>query len=100
MAEDLYFVGIKEAVLLGNRLFRTDIELPANTPIGLYEINVYLFRQGQIVDAQTSSLVVSRAGVSANVYEFAMEQALWYGLAALIFALFAGWLAAAAFREN
>ena len=78
---------------LGSRLFRTRIELPANVPTGSYTVEVFLVSDGQVVAAQTTPLFVSRAGVSAEVYEFAHREAALYGLAAILIALLTGWAA-------
>ena len=44
---------------LGQRLFRADIVFPANVPTGLYTVNVYLVKGGQVVSAATTPLSVT-----------------------------------------
>jgi uncharacterized protein (TIGR02186 family) len=83
---------------LGQRLFRADIAFPADVPIGRYTINVYLVRGGQVVSATSTPLQVSRIGLSAEIYDFAQERALSYGLVAVAFAGFAGWAASRLFQ--
>lgn len=85
---------------LSNQLFRTDIHFPANTPTGTYTINVYLIRDGRIASVKTTPLVVSKTGISAEVYEFAHRYSALYGIIAVIIAVVAGWIASVAFRKR
>ncbi|MBC06902.1 TIGR02186 family protein [Thalassospira sp.] len=85
---------------LSNQLFRTDIHFPANTPTGTYTINVYLIRDGGVASVKTTPLVVSKTGVSAEVYEFAHRYSALYGIIAVIIAVVAGWIASVAFRKR
>jgi uncharacterized protein (TIGR02186 family) len=95
----LYTTEVGRVTFLGNRLFRTSIELPTNIPTGTYTVNAYLVRNEQVVSAQATPLSISKIGVGADVYEFAHNQAAWYGLLAIAIAVAAGWLAAVAFRK-
>ncbi|MFP6749357.1 MAG: TIGR02186 family protein [Alphaproteobacteria bacterium] len=85
--------------LLGNRLFRSDIFFPSNVPTGTYNVTVYLLRGGKVISAQTTPLVVSKIGIGAQVFAFAHRYSALYGVAALVTALFAGWLAGAVFKR-
>jgi uncharacterized protein (TIGR02186 family) len=85
---------------LGQRLFRADIVFPANVPTGLYTVNVYLVRGGQVVSATTTPLSVSKIGLSAEIYDFAQNRGLSYGLIAVAFAGFAGWAASRLFQRG
>lgn len=84
---------------LGQRLFRADIVFPANVPTGLYTVNVYLVRGGQVVSATTTPLAVSKIGLSAEIYDFAQNRGLSYGLIAVAFAGLAGWAASRVFQR-
>ena len=83
-----------KVTFLGSRLFGTRIELPANVPTGSYTVEVFLVSDGQVVAAQSTPMFVSRAGVSAEVYEFAHRQSALYSLVAVLVALLTGWAAA------
>lgn len=85
---------------LSNQLFRTDIHFPANTPTGTYMINVYLIRDGRIASVKTTPLVVSKTGVSAEVYDFAHRYSALYGIIAVIIAVISGWVASVVFRKG
>nr|WP_051341427.1 TIGR02186 family protein [Azospirillum halopraeferens] len=97
--EGLYGVAMGQVNFLGERLFRTNIYFPANVPTGLYNVEVFLIRDGEVVNAQTTPLVVSKVGFSAEVYDFARGQPVLYGVVAVIGAVAAGWLAGAFFRK-
>ncbi len=86
------------SVMLG-RLFRTEIEFPANLPTGRYTAVVYLIRDGSLVQAQTTPLVVEKVGFDAFVFDAAQHQSWLYGVAAIFIAIGSGWLAASIFRN-
>jgi len=85
---------------LGQRLFRADIVFPANVPTGLYLVNVYLVKGGQVVSATTTPLSVSKIGLSAEIYDFAQNSAITYGFIAVAFAGVAGWAASRVFQRG
>lgn len=89
-----------QVAVMGGRLFRTEMDFPANVPTGTYQVEVYLFRNGEVVSAQTTPLVVGKIGVGAEVFDFANRQAALYGILAVLLAVAAGWLAAVAFRRS
>lgn len=96
----LYPTGVAEAAVMGNRLFRATVSFPANVPTGLYNVDTYLLRDGQVVDAQNNTLVVSKVGFSAQLFRFANRDSVLYALLAVIGALASGWIAALLFRSN
>ncbi len=98
-AEGLYARATAKVSFLGARLFRVDVHFPSNVPVGAYQVDVFLFRHGAAVGAQTTPLVVGKAGVDADIFEFAHRDAAAYGVIAVLLALFAGWLAGAIFRR-
>lgn len=97
--DGLYGVGFGQVAFLGERLFRTNVYFPANVPTGVYSVSVFLIRDGEVVNAQTTPLIVSKVGFSAEIYEFAQQQSVLYGITAVIAAVIAGWLAGAIFRK-
>jgi uncharacterized protein (TIGR02186 family) len=84
---------------LGERLFRTTFNFPANIPTGVYLVQVYLVRDKDVVGAQTTPLIVSKVGVDAAVFDFAHSRSLAYGAIAVVVAVMAGWLASLPFRN-
>lgn len=98
--QSLYRYQPTSVSLLANRLFRADLFFPATVPTGVYSAEVYLVRNGEVVSAEITPLVISKVGVGADVYHFAHEQSALYGLAAILVAVAAGWLAGLAFRKG
>ncbi|NBC33401.1 MAG: hypothetical protein GVY13_12065 [Alphaproteobacteria bacterium] len=97
---DLYGRETGSVAVLGGRLFRADVHFPANVPTGQYIVSVLLFREGEVVEAQTTPLVVSKIGVSAEIFTFAHHQSAVYGILALVMAVSAGWIAGLVFRRG
>lgn len=98
-AENLYDQGLGAVNMMSNRLFRTELHFPANVPTGTYLVEVYLFRDGQVVAAEIVPLNISKIGVGADIYLFAHDLAPLYGLLAVLLAAGAGWAASAVFRR-
>jgi uncharacterized protein (TIGR02186 family) len=98
--QGLYAAGVTPITFLGNRLFRTEVHLPANVPTGPYQVLTYMLRDGHVVSAQTMPLFVSKVGTEAVVFDFAHQYSAYYGLIAIFIALVAGWLAHLAFRKS
>jgi len=98
--DQLYSSAPARIAFLGNRLFRTDVRLPANAPVGPYTAAVYHLRGGEVISASLTPLLVSKVGFEARVYEFAHRYALAYGVLAVLIAAMAGWLANLVFRRD
>jgi len=95
----LYAGGEGQVSVIDRRLFRTTVSFPANVPTGLYGVEMYLFRDGRLITRRTTPLVVRKVGLESEIYDFAHEEAVSYGLIAIVVALVAGWLAGAVFRR-
>ena len=98
--QGLYATEPGQIDFLGNRLFRTDLWIPANGPIGTYAVTVFLVRDGDIVSAETTPLIVGKVGFEAQVFDFAHRWAPLYGIVAVLLAAMAGWMANLAFRRE
>ncbi len=94
-----YSRSVGEVTFLGERLFRSLVEFPANVPTGTYTVEVYLLEDGRVISAQTTPLIVGKIGLEAEIFDFAHNYAAWYGIIAILLALMAGWLAHVAFRR-
>jgi uncharacterized protein (TIGR02186 family) len=90
---------VGQVTFLGERLFRTLVEFPANVPTGTYRATTYLLVDGRVESAQTTPLIINKAGLEAEVFDFAHNQSALYGVIAILVALVAGWLAHVAFRK-
>lgn len=81
-------------------LFRAEIALPTGAPTGVYRADILLFQDGKPVSRRTRTLTVEKVGVERALYVWAHSRPWSYGLAAMAFALAAGWAASAAFRRD
>lgn len=80
-------------------LFRAEIALPAEAPIGRYETEVWLFRDGEAISVRRDELTVEKVGVERAIYDFAHAWPWLYGLASVVIAMVTGWAASAVFRR-
>ncbi len=96
----LYSVEPGALRFLGDRLFRTDMRVPANAPVGDYLVHVFLMRGGEVTNAEITPLKVSRIGFEAKVFDFARKESLAYGVLAVALAAMAGWVANMVFRKG
>jgi uncharacterized protein (TIGR02186 family) len=81
-------------------LFRAAITLPANVPVGDYEVDVKLFIEGSLLARETTAFEIIKAGFEQVVATAAYEQPLLYGLATAMLALLTGWLGSVVFRRD
>jgi uncharacterized protein (TIGR02186 family) len=95
----LYPTAPAKIVFIGERLFRTDLQFPANVPTGAYLVQTFLFRGGQVATVAATPLVVSKVGFSAYIFALAQERSVGYGFGAVLGAVMLGFLANAAFRR-
>ncbi len=78
--------------VLDDILFRAILEFPANMPVGEYQVDVHLIRDGEILLSEQSPLEVGKTGLERLIFQFAHEYPPYYGIMAVIVALFAGLL--------
>jgi len=97
--QGLYGEGPGLVSYKGKHLFRTRLHFPANVPVGDYNIDIYVFKDGKIVNKESTILPVQKKGIGAQVYNFAHRHALSYGILAILVAALAGWLASIMFRK-
>ncbi len=96
----LWPAGNGDVSLAKDALFRARIALPANILSGTYDIRVIHLRDGIAINEDQASLSVKKGGLSAQIYNLAHKYPALYGIFAIVFAVVAGWLAAAAFRRG
>lgn len=96
----LYAASDEGVTFVDRGLFRAEIDLPAGAPIGAYSAEIFLFQDGEPVSRRMRGLTVEKAGAERAIYLFAHQRPWLYGLASVLIALGAGWLASVAFRRN
>lgn len=85
--------------VIGERLFRVTLTLPAETPPGEYWVETLLFREGVLTHRRINRLLVERIGFESFVFDLAHERPMEYGLLAIVLALTMGVTAAEVFRR-
>ena len=81
-------------------LFRATVPLPANVPIGEYEIQLKLFADGVMIAQEATAFEIVKVGFEQYIATAAREQGLLYGIATAMLALLTGWLGALIFRMD
>jgi uncharacterized protein (TIGR02186 family) len=98
--DGLFATGGDNITFLGGQLFRTRLHFPANVPTGFYDVEVFMLQDGRVVHAQTTPLIVRKAGLGADVFFFAHNYSAIYGIIAVLLAVAAGVIAAFVFRKS
>ncbi|HVX99928.1 MAG TPA: TIGR02186 family protein [Pseudorhodoplanes sp.] len=99
-AHGLYREEANAVTFLTPNLFRASIQIPAEAPLGTYEVDIKLFADGANLAQTTSALEIVKAGVEQYVANAARDHALLYGLITTLMALVTGWLASVIFRRD
>lgn len=81
-------------------LFAINVDIPANTPVGEYSVAVYLYQDGVLLGRDEAELVVNKVGIERRIFDLAHNQPVTYGILSVVISLFAGWMAALAFRKS
>jgi len=84
---------------LSETLFRTKVPVPAGVTRGQYNVEVYLFRDGEVVSAQSTPFFVDATGLERRLFNMAHNAPLAYGLACVAMAMMLGWISAVLFRR-
>jgi len=81
-------------------LFRVHVPIPAAVPRGSYNVEVYLFRDGDVISAQSTPFYVDQAGFERRIFDFAHTSSLLYGLFTVLMAVALGWASTFFFRAR
>ena len=84
---------------LSETLFRTRVPVPAGVTRGQYNVEVYLFRDGEVISAQSTPLFVDATGLERRLFNMAHDAPLSYGLACVFMAMLLGWISSVLFRR-
>jgi uncharacterized protein (TIGR02186 family) len=96
----LYRQDTTAVTFLTPTLFRTGIPLPAEVPIGTYDIEIKLFSDGQLVTRTETAFDIVKVGFEQFVATTARQNGLIYGLVTAFMALMTGWMASIVFRKD
>jgi len=96
----LYREETSAVTFLTPTLFRTGIPLPAEVPIGTYDVEIKLFSDGQLVTRTETAFDIVKVGFEQFVATSARQNGLFYGLVTAFMALMTGWMASIVFRKD
>jgi len=98
--QGLYLERNNAVTFLTPTLFRAAIPLPADAPIGAYEVDVKLLADGALIARERTAFELYKVGFEQIVANAARYHGLAYGLGTAGLALFVGWLASVVFRRD
>lgn len=96
----LYREQTSAVTFLTPTLFRTGIPLPAEVPIGTYDVDIKLFAGGMLIAKTETAFEIVKIGFEQFVANAARQHGLLYGLGTALMALMTGWLASVVFRKD
>src|SRR3954469_4698140 len=96
----LYRESSSAITFLTPTLFRSGIPLPAEVPIGTYNIDIKLFSEGQLATRTETAFEIVKVGFEQFVATSARQNGFAYGLATMAMALMTGWMASIVFRKD
>ncbi len=96
----LYREATSAVTFLTPTLFRTGIPLPAEVPIGTYEVEIKLFASGALVTRTDTAFDIVKVGFEQFIANAARNYGVVYGLLTAAMALMTGWMASVVFRRD
>lgn len=97
---DLYTEKPTGVTFLTPTLYRASVPVPAEVPVGTYEVDVKLFADGAMIARTTSAFEVVKVGFERFVAASAVDHGVLYGLITAFLALMTGWAASIVFRRD
>ena len=96
----LYVQKTNGVTLLTPTVFRAEIPLPAEAPIGSYDVDVKVLADGALLTRANSAFEIVKVGFEQFIANAAQEHGLLYGITTAMMAIMTGWLAAVVFRRD
>lgn len=90
--QDLFPLIPENISHIDDGFFKVSFDIPAGIPTGLYTVEGYVLDGTRVAAEDEIGLRIAQVGASARIFNFAHNQALAYGLFAVVLAALAGWL--------
>lgn len=100
MQHQLYLQRTNGVTLLTPTVFRAEIPVPAEAPIGNYDVDVQVFAEGALLTRASSAFEIIKVGFEQFVANAAQDYGLLYGITTAMMAIITGWLASVVFRRD
>jgi uncharacterized protein (TIGR02186 family) len=97
--DQLYLQAENGVEFLSGTLFRVRVPVPSSAPRGSYAAEVYLLRDGKVIDMKSSDLVIDQTGLERSIFDFSKTDPYAYGISTVLMAMLLGWLSSLAFRR-
>jgi len=88
------------AVQLTQNDWNLRLALPADTPLGVYDVTAYYVRDGKVVDSQSAAFSVEKVGIVETLGTMSTRNAPLYGAMALAIVVVAGLVIGAIFPKG
>ena len=85
--------------IIDNKLFQTKVFFPSSTIPGSYDVDIYQIQNKIIISEKNKKIIIKRTGIGNIIFQFAHNNPATYGILCIMFALFAGLIAATVFRR-
>jgi len=97
---EVYQEDPEAVAIIDNTLFRARATFPADVPLGLFDVNVYLFSGGVLLAEERVGILVRKTGFEQFIFRMSQRDPLMYGGLAVLVALMTGWLGSVVFRRS
>lgn len=95
----LYFELGDGVKIRDKKLFRADIHLPPNVPVGPYHASIYEINKGTVKASRTSQFKIEQVGLGSTIKTVAQDRAILYAIVSLFLVLAVGGGGAYFFRR-
>jgi uncharacterized protein (TIGR02186 family) len=91
--KNLYVSHPDSIEFLNETLFKVMLKFPKNISHGVYVVDIYLVDGENLIAFQSIPISVNQVGISSQINQFAYNNAVLYGIFAILIAVVAGFLA-------
>jgi uncharacterized protein (TIGR02186 family) len=96
----LYGETTNGVTFLTPTLYRATIFVPAEAPVGNYDVDVKLLADGAVIARTDSAFEIVTVGLERFIANAAADHGLAYGVVTAMMAVMTGWLASVVFRRD